>query len=65
MCFMIMCELTRKPAIRTHTREPIPFLIYSKNIQPDEVATYDEVAAKSGSYGLLKGDDFMKVLFEN
>lgn len=52
-------------AIRTHTREPIPFLIYSKNIQPDEVATYDEVAAKSGSYGLLKGDDFMKVLFEN
>lgn len=52
-------------AIRTHTRDPIPFLIYHRCITPDSVETYDEVAAKEGSYGLLKGDEFMKTLFEN
>lgn len=52
-------------AIRTHTRDPIPFFIYHNNIIADSVETYDEVAAKEGAYGLLKGDEFMKTLFEN
>lgn len=51
-------------AIRTHTRDPIPFVIYHKQISPDDVKTYDEMAAKNGSFGLLRGDEFMKVLFE-
>ncbi|RNC63579.1 cofactor-independent phosphoglycerate mutase [Proteiniphilum sp. X52] len=50
-------------AIRTHTREPIPFLIYHRDIEPDSVQIYDEFAAKEGSYGLLHGDQFMKALF--
>jgi 2,3-bisphosphoglycerate-independent phosphoglycerate mutase len=51
-------------AIRTHTRTPIPFLIYHRNIEPDNVRVYDEFAAKEGSYGLLHGDRFMKALFD-
>ncbi len=50
-------------AIRTHTREPIPFVIYHKGISPDSVQTYDEFAARNGSFGLLKGDELMKSLF--
>lgn len=50
-------------AIRTHTREPIPFLIYHRDIEPDSVQVYDEFAAKKGSYGLLYGDEFMKEVF--
>jgi len=50
-------------AIRTHTREPIPFLIYHRDIEPDSVQVYDEFAAKEGSYGLLYGDEFMKEVF--
>jgi len=50
-------------AIRTHTREPIPFLIYHRDIEPDSVQVYDEFAAKEGSYGLLYGDQFMKAVF--
>lgn len=50
-------------AIRTHTREPIPFLIYHRDIEPDNVQVYDEFAAKEGSYGLLYGDQFMKAIF--
>lgn len=47
------CEL------RTHTAEPIPFLIYYPGIEPDEVQTYDEVSCKQGAYGTLERDEFM------
>lgn len=50
-------------AIRTHTRDPIPFLIYRGGENADSVQVYDEFAAKTGAYGLLNGDEFMKVLF--
>lgn len=49
--------------IRTHTRDPIPFLVYHRDIIPDEVVAYDEFSAKMGSYGLLYGDEFMKAVF--
>ena len=47
------CEL------RTHTAEPVPFLIWYPGIEPDEVQTFDEVAACNGVYGLMKEDEFM------
>ena len=47
------CEL------RTHTAEPVPFLIWYPGIEPDEVQTFDEVAACNGAYGLMKEDEFM------
>lgn len=50
-------------SIRTHTRDPIPFVIYHKDIEPDSVQVYDEFAAKEGSYGLLHTNQFMKALF--
>ncbi len=51
--------------LRTHTAEPIPFVIYYKGIQPDGVQTFDEVAAHGGAYGLLEGDEFIKLFMEN
>ena len=47
------CEL------RTHTAEPVPFLIWHPGIEPDGVQTFDEVAALQGSYGLLERDEFI------
>lgn len=49
---------------RTHTAEPVPFAIYYPDIEPDAVQTFDEDAAKEGSYGLLQGDEFIR-LFMN
>ena len=46
--------------IRTHVKEPIPFLIYYPGIEPDEVKEYDEVSCVRGSYGLLKLQEFME-----
>jgi 2,3-bisphosphoglycerate-independent phosphoglycerate mutase len=53
------CEL------RTHTNEPVPFLIWHPGIEADAVQTFDEVAAQSGAYGLLKEDGFMKAFLCN
>ena len=47
------CEL------RTHTAEPVPFLIYYPGIEPDSVQTFDEVACAEGIYGVMKGNEFM------
>jgi 2,3-bisphosphoglycerate-independent phosphoglycerate mutase len=47
-------------ALKTHTREPVPFLVYKPGIEPDEVEVYDEFSVKNGSFGLLKGDEFIK-----
>ena len=50
-------------AIKTHTNQPVPFVIYRKegSETPDEVVVYDEFSAQAGSYGLLKGKEFMDV----
>ena len=52
------CEL------RTHTSEPVPFLVYYPGIEPDSVQTYDEVSCQEGGYGRLEKDEFMN-LFMN
>lgn len=50
-------------ALRTHTHDPVPFLIYKPGVAPDAVEIYDEAAATAGAYGLLIGDEFIRALF--
>ena len=47
------CEL------RTHTAEPVPFLLYYPGIVPDGVQTFDEISCRQGSYRLLEKNEFM------
>ena len=47
------CEL------RTHTNEPVPFLVWHPGIEPDSVQAFDEVSACEGGYGLMKEDEFI------
>ncbi len=51
-------------AIRTHTKKPVPFIIYRPGETPDSVQSYDEDACEKGSYGLLKGMEFMQNLIK-
>lgn len=46
-------------AHRTHTNEPVPFLIYYPGIEPDSVQTYSEVSCQNGVYGIMEKDEFM------
>lgn len=49
-------------AHRTHTAEPVPFLIYTPGMEPDAVQTFDEVACQQGAYGTLEKDEFIRAL---
>ena len=45
--------------IRTHVGEPVPFAIWHKGIEADDVQRFDEVSCMSGSYGLIRLQQFM------
>jgi 2,3-bisphosphoglycerate-independent phosphoglycerate mutase len=47
---------------RTHTADPVPFLIYRPGMEPDAVQTFDEVACQQGAYGVLEKDEFIKAM---
>lgn len=49
-------------ASRIHTRDAVPFIIYKPGETPDGAQFYDEFEVAKGSYGILKGDEFMKAL---
>ena len=49
-------------ALRTHTRDAVPFLIYRPGEKPDGISAFNEETTKQGSYGLLHGEEFMKAL---
>lgn len=51
-------------ALKTHTREPVPFVIYKPGIVPDGVEVYDEFSVKNGTLGLLKGNEFIQRFLE-
>ncbi len=59
VCIALLPDHPTPIQLRTHTAEPVPFCIYHPGIEPDKVQTFDEVAARHGSYGLLEGDGFM------
>lgn len=47
-------------AIRTHSSDPVPFVIMRSDVTPDDVERYGEHAAAKGGYGLMTGDGFIK-----
>ncbi|MGM9796491.1 MAG: cofactor-independent phosphoglycerate mutase [Parabacteroides sp.] len=47
-------------AVRTHTNEPVPFLIWRPGATPDAVTRFDEFAVAEGKYGVLEKDQFIK-----
>lgn len=52
-------------ALRTHTRDAVPFVIYRPGEEPDAVQVYDEQACRDGAFGMLKGLQFMQQLIRN
>ncbi|MBQ5577609.1 MAG: cofactor-independent phosphoglycerate mutase [Prevotella sp.] len=62
ICITVLPDHPTPVEIRTHVSEPVPFLIWYKGIEPDEVSQYDEVSCVSGSFGMLKLQEFMQTL---
>lgn len=49
-------------ATKIHTRDAVPFIIYRPGETPDDAQFYDEFEVAKGSYGILKGNQFMLTL---
>ena len=62
VCIAVLPDHLTPVEMRIHVGQPVPFLIWHRGIEPDEVQQYDEVSCVSGVYGLLKLDEFMKAL---
>ena len=62
VCIAVLPDHLTPVEQRIHVGQPVPFLIWYRGIEPDSVQQYDEVSCVSGSYGLLKLNEFMKAL---
>ncbi len=60
VCIAVLPDHPTPVRHRTHTNEPVPFLIYAPGIQPDSVETFDEIACRDGQFGQLQKDEFIK-----
>ena len=62
VCIAVLPDHLTPVEQRIHVGQPVPFLIWYRGMEPDEVQQYDEVSCVSGSYGLLKLNEFMQAL---
>lgn len=60
VCIAVLPDHFTPVETRTHVGEPVPFIIYYKGMEPDNVEKYDEQSCVSGSYGMLRLQEFMK-----
>ena len=51
-------------ALKTHTREAVPFLIYKPGVEPDGVEVFDEFSTLKGYYGQLTNGQFIKTFLD-
>lgn len=64
VCMAILPDHPTPVEVRTHVKEPVPFIIWYDGITPDDVKTYDEVSCVSGSYGMLRLNEFMETFMK-
>ena len=65
VCIAILPDHLTPVEQRIHVGQPVPFLIWYRGIEADDVQQYDEVSCVSGSFGLLKLNEFMQALMNN
>ena len=64
VCIAVLPDHLTPVEQRIHVGQPVPFLIWYRGIDPDEVQQYDEMSCVNGSYGLLKLNEFMQALMK-
>ncbi|MBO5001496.1 MAG: phosphoglycerate mutase, partial [Prevotella sp.] len=60
VCVAVLPDHPTPVEMHIHVNEPVPFLIWHKDISADEVHYYDEESCQQGAYGTLESDEFIK-----
>ena len=64
VCIAVLPDHPTPVELRIHVNEPVPFVIWHRGIEADAVQQYDEVSCVSGSYGLLRLNEFINELMK-
>lgn len=59
VCIAVMPDHPTPVEVRTHVKEPVPFLVWYPGIEPDTTQVYDEVSCVTGAFGMLHLTEFM------
>jgi 2,3-bisphosphoglycerate-independent phosphoglycerate mutase len=51
-------------SMRTHARDPVPFVLAGKGIEPDGVRRFSEEAARKGGFGLVEAAELIKIMIK-
>ncbi len=62
VCIAVLPDHYTPVELRVHVGEPVPFIIWHRGIQPDNVQSYDEFTCVNGSFGILRLQQFMQTL---
>jgi len=61
---LVLCDHFTPIAVRTHTPEPVPYILYDSRISQDQSRPYSEAAAQASGLLLEKGADLLPRLLE-
>ena len=60
VCIAVLPDHLTPVEMRIHVGQPVPFIIWHRDIEPDAVQHYDEESCVYGGYGLLRLHEFMQ-----
>jgi 2,3-bisphosphoglycerate-independent phosphoglycerate mutase len=61
---LVMPDHPTPVGIKTHTAEPVPFILYGKGVRPNGIEIYTEAAAAESDLFVEKGHRLIDLLFE-
>jgi 2,3-bisphosphoglycerate-independent phosphoglycerate mutase len=61
---LVLCDHFTPLKLRTHTAEPVPFILYDSRAPQDKPRPYSEAAAKNAGLLLDQGADLLPRLLE-
>ncbi len=50
--------------LKTHTGAPVPFILFGKDVKPNNINTYTEAAAGRSAVFIEKGHELIDLLFD-
>jgi len=61
LAVLVTCDHRTPIAVRTHTREPVPFAFSGPGVEPDGMMSFSERAAEAGSVSLIRGHEMLNL----
>jgi len=61
---LVMPDHPTPVGIKTHTGSPVPFILFGKDVKPNDIKIYTEAAAGRSSVFVEKGHELIDLLFE-